>query len=157
MYTALFKIQQTTPVVTGIILQMSVRVVPRLSCSVPGGSGTRAGPPGLTALRRQQPRQRGRGGPGVHVTKAAPRVPPRSTRAPGQLGPPGSAGREPGRWTTGNPRKAPCLTPSPVLLGGQLGAQRGAAAASRFSDSAQPRRPGFPPAALPASHPQTGR
>lgn len=48
----------------------------------------------------------------------------------------------------GNPRKAPCLTPSPVL-GGPSGAQRGAAAASRFSGSAQQRRPGFPPPLLP--------
>lgn len=42
-------------------------------------------------------------------------------------------------------RQAPCLASSPGLLEEQSGAQNGAAVGCQIPDSAQPRKPGFPP------------
>lgn len=55
-----------------------------------------------------------------------------------------------------SPAKPPARPPYPVLLGGQSGAQKGTAAAFRFSDSAQPRKPRYPRPPTQASHPQRG-
>lgn len=162
LYIRPYLIQQTTPVVSVVILQMNVRVVPRSSCPVKWRATDARRSPRLTPPRRrqprQQPRQRGRGGPGVHVTTAVPPASlPAAPAAQANSGSPApqvesQASGEGRQVDNGLPRQAPCPAPSPVL-GGQPGAQRGAAP-SKFSDSSQPRRPGFPPP--PASHPQRG-
>lgn len=116
------------------------------------------GPSGFAAPRLQRPAQPlrlpGRDGLGIHVTnrsslaRSSPLrpVPQASWSRPS---PGGQETRLQGRYQTADnqpPQRAPILTPSPVLLRGQSGAQRGTAAATaRFSDPAQPRRPGFPP------------
>ena len=104
------------------------------------------GPSGFAAPRLQRPAQPlrlpGRDGLGIHVTnrsslaRSSPLrpVPQASWSRPS---PAGQETRLQGRYQTADnqpPQRAPTLTPSPVLLRGQSGAQRGTA----------PRRPGSP-------------
>lgn len=111
----------------------------------------------MTALRRQQPRQRGRGGPRVHVTKA---IPPASFPAP--PAPRANSGRpapqvvsqEGGQRAV--PRKAPCPTPLPSPSRGPVGGSEGGGSGFqvlRFGAAAETRYPRPP---TQASHPQRG-
>lgn len=167
LYIRPYLIQQTTPVVTAVILQMSVQVVPRLSgpvkrraldlCRSPrlDTAAASAATPAATPARTWRAR-------GPRHNSRPPRVPARYSRAPGQLGPPGSAGREPDFWggaSGGQLATPPSPLPGPLPSSPRRPAGRsergggfqvllvGAAAETRL-----PPAPGLAPAVRPLTH-----